>query len=476
MLLLGPTGLAGRITGTIAVTVPQVSLAGTLVVEINTTSAPVNETFTVGAGAPVVLALPVGPYLRISGTGVTLAVLGQTLTGNVVITRTTDAAGAPVVRIRATGVTLRLGGTPAAPTVSLTQVGTADLILTSAGLAGRVVADIALNVPDVSVTGTVEVAVNTTGASVALIDRTLPAGPYLRIGATDLRLTVLGQVLKADVVVEQVDHRDGRQGRAGRARQRLRRPARHRELPAGRPRRRQRPPRRLPRRDRRLLRRQPGPQPRRRAARSPVPSSSRSTRPGTGSTENLQVGTASLSIDVPAGPYVRIAGTDIILEVGGQTLSGDVSVERTLSLGADGLVGGTGANLDSTFVKIAATNVELAIGDGTRTVLSLTDGEALVVTNGSGIAASLSGTVALRNVPGVRLSGTFLVEVNTSTTAVDESFTVGGLVRELDAARARPAARPRCCGCAGSTSSWSSATVSRSAPTSRSPRSARPSR
>ena len=126
-------------------------------------SAPVNETFTVGAGAPVVLALPVGPYLRISGTGVTLSVLGQTLTGNVVITRTTDAGGAPVVRIRATGVTLRLGGTPAAPVVSLTQVGTADLVLTSAGLAGRVVADIALNVPDVSVTGSVEVAVNTHG-------------------------------------------------------------------------------------------------------------------------------------------------------------------------------------------------------------------------------------------------------------------------------------------------------------------------
>ena len=106
-------------------------------------------------------------------------------------------------------------------------------------------------------------------------------------------------------------------------------------------------------------------------------------------------------LDAPAGPFVRITGTGISLVVGGQTLTGDVSIERALSLGADGVVGGTLLNADTTVIKIAATNVSLAIGDGTRTVLTLTNGEALLVSRGTGIAASLSGTVALRNIPGV---------------------------------------------------------------------------
>ena len=164
----------------------------------------------------------------------------------------------------------------------------------------------------------------------------------------------------------------------------------------------------------------------------------------------LQVGTSSVSLDVPAGPFVRITGTGISLVVGGQTLTGDVSIERALSLGADGVVGGTLLDADATVVKIAATNVSLAIGDGTRTVLTLTGGEALIVSRGTGIAASLSGTVALRNIPGVTFSGTFAVEINTLTTAVDESFTIGGTTRRARAAgggqrhhAARPGARRR---------------------------------
>ena len=181
----------------------------------------------------------------------------------------------------------------------------------------------------------------------------------------------------------------------------------------------------------------------------------------------LQVGTSSVSLDVPAGPFVRISGTGISLVVGGQTLTGDVSIERAPSLGADGVVGGSGLDTDATVVKIAATNVALALGDGTRTVLTLTGGEALLVSRGTGIAASLSGTVALRNVPGVTFSGTFAVEVNTLTTAVDETFTIGGTTRGSSCRRRRAPPR-RSCACAASTSSCRSvaATASRSAPTS----------
>ena len=441
VLLLGPTGLAGRITGTITLAVPSVSLTGALAVEVNTTSGPVVETFTVGAGAPVSLDLPTGPYLRVAGTDIVLTVLGQTLTGTVVITRTTDAAGAPVLDVLLSGVTMRLGGTAAAPVVTLTQVGTAQLRLTSAGLAGHVTAAIALNVPDVSVTGEVEVSVNTTGATVALSGATLPAGPYLRVAATDLELTVLGQLLTADVVVEQLTTSTGAKvvrvgltdasvvllgtalapkvallhghgllvvaptGVAGSFAGDL-------VLDLG------------------------------GALRLTGAFGVEVNTTGDTVSQVLQVGTSSVELDVPAGPFVRITGTGISLVVGGQTLTGDVSIERALSLGADGVVGGTLLDADTTVIKVAATNVSLAIGDGTRTVLTLTGGEALLVSRGTGIAASLSGTVALRNVPGVTLSGTFLVEINTLTTVVDEAFTVGGTTRVLELPAATSATTP----------------------------------
>ena len=87
------------------------------------------------------------------------------------------------------------------------------------------------------------------------------------------------------------------------------------------------------------------------------------------------------AIDVPAGPYLRVAGDDVVLVVAGQRVTADVAVERvTTSAGPR--------------VRIAASDVGLALGDGTRTLLSLTDGEALFITGGTGIAGRVSGTVA----------------------------------------------------------------------------------
>ena len=208
-LLLTPAGLAGRISGTVALLVPGLAFSGTLGVEINTTPAPVTETFTVGSGAPVVLALQAGPYLRLTGTSIDLTVAGQTLRGDLEITRTVDAAGAPVVRLAVRSATLRLGGTAATPILTVTQTAdtTAELLLTSAGTAGRLSAGITLAVPGVAITGTVGLDLNTTTAAVVVGGATLPAGPYLRVSGTGILIEVLGQSLRGRRDVRAGHHR-----------------------------------------------------------------------------------------------------------------------------------------------------------------------------------------------------------------------------------------------------------------------------
>ena len=51
--------------------------------------------------------------------------------------------------------------------------------------------------------------------------------------------------------------------------------------------------------------------------------------------ESVQVGGATLAVSLPAGPYVRVAGTGVTLRVAGQRLSGDFSFERVAVTGGN---------------------------------------------------------------------------------------------------------------------------------------------
>ena len=84
-LLVKSTGLAGDFGGTIALTVPNVALSGTLRVQVNTTTAAVDETIEL-AGAPVKLVLPIGKFFRVAGTNLKLTILGQELGGDFSVT------------------------------------------------------------------------------------------------------------------------------------------------------------------------------------------------------------------------------------------------------------------------------------------------------------------------------------------------------------------------------------------------------
>src|SRR5262249_22987450 len=76
------------------------------------------------------------------------------------------------------------------------------------------------------------------------------------------------------------------------------------------------------------------------------------------------VGDQTVLINLPAGPFLRIAGTNVNATILGQTLSGDFVFEKTTSNG-------------SPIVKVAITNVHVGLGDGTTELVSVTGGSAI---------------------------------------------------------------------------------------------------
>ena len=154
------TGGCGRIfSGTVAVDVPNVSLSGSLSLQVNTSSSAVSDTITVG-GVPVPLSVPAGPFVQVAGTGVALNVLGQTVSGDVTITSQSGT-----VQIQLANLTAAFGGTAAAPVLSATQVGTGGFVISSAGIAGSITVSLALaRVPGLALSGTFGLAIKTTSA------------------------------------------------------------------------------------------------------------------------------------------------------------------------------------------------------------------------------------------------------------------------------------------------------------------------
>ena len=145
------------------------TLGGTLSVRVNTLGTTVNESITVPGGAPVIVAFGAGEgdtagaeFVAIGGS-LTLTVLGQSITGTFTFTPTDDG-----FTVTASGVAFSVVPSGASTPVASLTGGTAQLVVTSAGLAGRVTGTVALSVPGVSLTtGTFELLVNTTGAEVA---------------------------------------------------------------------------------------------------------------------------------------------------------------------------------------------------------------------------------------------------------------------------------------------------------------------
>ena len=106
-MLITSSGVAGRFAVTVGVAIPNVSLSGQLVVEINQTGAVVNETFVVGGQSQsLLLEAGSGPggYVRVAGRGISLALFGQTLSGDFEFT-----SGSGRVDVSARNIELSLG-------------------------------------------------------------------------------------------------------------------------------------------------------------------------------------------------------------------------------------------------------------------------------------------------------------------------------------------------------------------------------
>ena len=91
--------------------------------------------------------------------------------------------------------------------------------------------------------------------------------------------------------------------------------------------------------------------------------------------------------------------------LGGQRLSGDITVTRA------------GAGVGAT-TTIDFANVTMALGPAGSPVVRISNGEGTFTIGAGGVAGTLSVGLAL-DVPGVDLSGTFRVRINTGTTTVD---------------------------------------------------------
>ena len=196
-----PASVFGEITGAVALNVPGISVSGTLEIQLNTGPMAVHETLRVGV-VPVQVQLPQGPYLRVAGTGVGLTLVGQTLSGDFAFERTLDAGGHAIVRLQASNVSAGLGGN-GTPVLALTG-GSGSLVVTSTGTAGQLSGNVVLNVPGVSLSGTIALSVNTTAAPA----NGLPPGPYLRVeagtAASAATLSVLGQQLSGRFAFEEI--------------------------------------------------------------------------------------------------------------------------------------------------------------------------------------------------------------------------------------------------------------------------------
>ena len=186
-----PTGIAGELQGTVNASglVPGLQFSGTFGFAINETGAPVTQSLSVG-GQTVSLNLTAGNYAEVSGTGVVLSVLGQTLTGNFGFESSNGT-----VQLTASNVSLSLGdGTT--NYLSLTN-GQGSFTVTRAPVPrvqGTLSAMVGVNVPGVA-------SLSATCRS----SSTRPASPDVntfarprRISGTGISLMILGQSISGD--------------------------------------------------------------------------------------------------------------------------------------------------------------------------------------------------------------------------------------------------------------------------------------
>ena len=104
----GVTALAGRPAPRSRSPLRRGGLRGRFAIAINTGTAAVLEHLTDADNNAVTIDLPVGSFLRVQGAGLSLAVLGQTLTGDFAFQMQTLADASRVITVAADNVVLSI--------------------------------------------------------------------------------------------------------------------------------------------------------------------------------------------------------------------------------------------------------------------------------------------------------------------------------------------------------------------------------
>jgi Ca2+-binding RTX toxin-like protein len=202
-------GIAGEASATVSIGAPGLGLTGAFTLRINDTNAPVNETVQVG-GSPVTINVPAGPYLQISGSGVTLTFLGISITGDFSFEQKETIGGSQVITVSASNVSFNFG-----TSMLSASNGSGFFIITDSGMAGEGEITVAVNAFGAGFSETFTWSFNNTG--VALNETVgnptslnLPAGPYNRLSTNgpvtiSVNFGVFSQSITAELVLTLVD-------------------------------------------------------------------------------------------------------------------------------------------------------------------------------------------------------------------------------------------------------------------------------
>lgn len=134
----------------------------------------------------------------------------------------------------------------------------------------------------------------------------------------------------------------------------------------------------------------------------------------------VNVNGTNVNLVVAAGPYFRVTASGVApgqhaqLTVMGIALTGDFLFEqKTTSTGGEKVV------------SIVASNVALDLGSGPTKLINVSNVSGVFILTADGMAGQATATVGV-SVSGVTLGGAFTVRINNTSSAVNETFTVGG--------------------------------------------------
>ncbi|MCS7090886.1 MAG: Calx-beta domain-containing protein [Verrucomicrobiota bacterium] len=130
--------------------------------------------------------------------------------------------------------------------------------------------------------------------------------------------------------------------------------------------------------------------------------------------QTFVVGGSSVTVDVEAGPTLRVIGSGVALTVQGTALTGDFAFERRQTT--------TGGEW---VVTVAASNLALQWSGTAPNLLAVSGGNGAFLITAQGIAGTASVSATL-NATGLTLSGSFSLRLNTTNAAVNETVTIQG--------------------------------------------------